>query len=841
MPWKHARLTLRIATLVMVLAIAGAAQSKLQRASALQQQGKLSEARDLFHQAADEFRQSGDQANLAIALGEAGYISMQLGDYSGAIRDVEQAIQLRQTVKQDAWLSQDFNTIGLAYQNMGNYPAALENYQQALKFDRLLKNAEGEVNRLNNIGNIYYYQGRYSTALETYEAADRIVNANSGQAWKAGSWKLTTGNMAAVYQRLGLEEQALTLYQQISRSSGELPANESAQLLVNEGVLYRRMGDPVKALDAYHNAQGMFRNARLSDGEIRAWQNIGIVKAMDLGDLSGALKAFATALQLSQQSSNSRGITLANLYTGELLRRLSQYKEATSHLKVALETAQKSGMVEEQWKSLYGLGRIAEQTGSAQTAIEDYKKAISIIESVRAGLRAAPLRTDFLADKRDVYDSLIAFVARQPNASADELFRWMERSRARTLQDRVAARTPLNETSVPLVQSHLPPDTLLVEFWMANQDSAAVWITASESGIVHYPDAASIRAILGQFLAAVQMDGEQWKQSSRELGSRILAGIPVRKHLIIVPDAPLDIPFELLSIPGGSLLIEHSDVSYLPSARLVAMARPSARSWLFPWNRQLVAIGDPPVYSKDVFADELWQPLPSSADEVRGIAKAIPGRAEIHLGADARKIYLLDQRLEGVPLLHLSTHAFVDLEHPERSRILLASNSQNSADYLFQQEVNNLDLKNVGLVTVSACDTARGKIVAGEGAQAFSQSFLAAGASATITSMWKVADEPTATFMAQLYYSLGHGATKAESLQAAKLHFLRSKSALASPRYWAAFVINGDGWNPTVRVIPWSMVVLAAGAVLAIISLVFWRLATAKAAKKAQRMAQPSR
>jgi CHAT domain-containing protein len=301
--------------------------------------------------------------------------------------------------------------------------------------------------------------------------------------------------------------------------------------------------------------------------------------------------------------------------------------------------------------------------------------------------------------------------------------------------------------------------------------------------------------------------------------------------MIVVQDGALSTPMEVLAVPGSDgLLIERGDVSYLPSARLVAIPDTRSRRWLLPWNRQLIAFGDPPVSSTDALAQrEQWQPLPASADEVRSIGRIVPGRAEIHLGPDARKAYLLDRRLEGAPLLHLSTHALVDPERPDRSRILLASDSPASADYLFQDEVGNLDLKNVGLVTLSACDTARGKMVSGEGLQAFSQSFLAAGASATVTSMWKVADEPTASFMKQVYYSLAQGAPKAEALRAAKVTFLRSNSTLSSPRYWAAFVLTGDGWNPTTRVIPWSTVLVAAAAVLVAISLVLWRIVSARA------------
>lgn len=230
----------------------------------------------------------------------------------------------------------------------------------------------------------------------------------------------------------------------------------------------------------------------------------------------------------------------------------------------------------------------------------------------------------------------------------------------------------------------------------------------------------------------------------------------------------------------------------------------------------MTAFADPPVFSSDALAEkERWEKLPASEEEVRGIAGILPGKTEIHLRADARKSYLVSGQSKRAPLLHFSTHAMIDAENPDRSRILLAADSSNAADYVFLDEVYGLDLKNVDLVTVSACDTARGKMVRGEGIQAFSQAFLAAGSSATVASLWKVADKPTADFMKQFYYFLGRGATKAEALQLAKLQFFRSKSELSNARYWAAFVLNGDGWNTSRRVIPWSALLFVAALILA--------------------------
>jgi CHAT domain-containing protein len=251
---------------------------------------------------------------------------------------------------------------------------------------------------------------------------------------------------------------------------------------------------------------------------------------------------------------------------------------------------------------------------------------------------------------------------------------------------------------------------------------------------------------------------------------------------------------------------------------------PQKRSWRFPWDRELVAFGDPiastPAGAKRPAAlveDEIPGRLPKSAEEVRAIARMVHGRAEIHLGGDDLKKYLLQGRATGVPMLHLSTHATADLDNPERSRMLFSPESSNEAlDYLFLKEIYDLDLRGVELATLSACDTERGKMVRGEGVQGFSRALLSAGARTTVTTLWRVADQPTAELMKQFYFALGQGKPRAEALRQAKLKFLYSGTALQHPRHWAAFVLSGEGLQALPRAISWATLLmpLAAGLLL---------------------------
>jgi tetratricopeptide (TPR) repeat protein len=800
-------LLIRIVAVALLCASVVTAESHLDSGIDLQRGGKLREADRELRAAITELSAAGDRPNLLKALSLESWVSVSLGNYSDAIERATQAVEVRRALHDERHLADDLNTLALAHQNLGKYAVALEDFQLALRADRDVNDAEGEITRLNNIGSVYYLEGRYAEALRFYQRAKSKVDETAGEPWNPRRRHVTLANIAALYQILGKEEAALELYKGLATSSKTMPSRERAQLLLNQGALYRRLGDPVKALELYRSAQELYEADHYSDGEIGVLRNIGIARVMDMADPEGAVAAFSEASRLARDSSNRRGAVQASLYRSEAFRLLHRLNEASADAGYALEKAKASGLVEEQWRALYVLGRIAEEEGHQEAARKTYTEAVDLIESMRTGLQSTSLRRDFLADKRDVYDALIDLRLRC-DAPVEEVFRLIERSRARTLNERVSLEAL---EDLPAIQSRLGPNSMLLDVWTGAESFAIVWISPSRAGFVRH--AGAIKEAADKLLAALPTGAEQWHDSSRLLGDLLLPGIPLAPHLVIVPDGPLStIPFEVVAEPGtNTFLIERAEISYLPSAQFL-MREQALKKMLFPWQRQMVALGDPPVSNSDVL-DRGWQRLQFSGAEIRSIKRLLSGRSEVHTGTDAQKHYIEGGRVEYLPILHFSTHALVDTENPDRSRILLSS------DYIFQGEVYDLDLKGVDLVTVSACDTARGKTVRGEGVQAFSRAFLAAGASSTLTSLWRVADQPTADFMEQFYYFLSKHQSKSEALRSAKLTFLHSGTGLASPQYWAAFVLTGNGSASLPRVVPWSLVLMAGAAVFAAIAL----------------------
>lgn len=725
--------------------------------------------------------------------------------------------------------------------NSGEYEGALGAYASARQVARGSGLISAEVTLLNNEGNVFYFLGRYSEAHGRYEDALEILKRNNQADWYARRLQMTRANIAVLYQKLGQYQRALAIYQELSSTRSALAPGERAQLLANMGVLYRRLGDPYKALDRYREAQALFAANHDSDGEIGVIKNMGIALGQDLEDPAAAQPNFERALHLAEQSGNRREATQALLYLSESSRRRRLLPQARRMASRALQSAEQIHATEETWKARFELGRVAEDAGQRAEALGFYREAIAAIEAMRTGISTVGLRAGFLGDKRDVYDAAIALLAAEESPGLEEIFRYMEQGRARALKDRI--RETANPASIADIQRRLAPHTALLEFWVAEPHGAVLWITSAAAGLVRFkaPEAGAIEA----YLESLRSGRADWRAASEKLGKAtlgVLGKLPVVDQLIIVGDGRLQsLPFESLQAPGfNQLLIDRFTVSYLPSASMLAGAQ-AGRDWASPWRTILVAFASPnqPASSSGsrLFTEGLAD-LPGATEEARAAASAISGRALVHAGESNLKRYVSSADLRGVPLLHFATHAVADSADVDRSRLVFTSSDPaRQYDFLFAREVAALDLSTTSLVTLAACDTELGQPVAGEGMQGISRSFLGAGARATVSTLWRISDRPSAGFMSSFYSALNEGQSVSEALRAAKLEFRRSGEALAHPRYWAGYVLNGDA---TVRAPRSTLFPALAGAVVLLLLLVLWWAAKIRKAPASVGAAHPS-
>jgi len=82
---------------------------------------------------------------------------------------------------------------------------------------------------------------------------------------------------------------------------------------------------------------------------------------------------------------------------------------------------------------------------------------------------------------------------------------------------------------------------------------------------------------------------------------------------------------------------------------------------------------------------------------------------------------------------------------------------------------------NADVVVLSACKTALGKEIAGEGIVGLSRAFMLAGSKSVIVSLWSVESNSTAVMMKSFYSHLKHGRSKEEALRLAKQELKNTK------------------------------------------------------------------
>ncbi len=327
------------------------------------------------------------------------------------------------------------------------------------------------------------------------------------------------------------------------------------------------------------------------------------------------------------------------------------------------------------------------------------------------------------------------------------------------------------------------------------------------------------------------------------------------QNLYLVPDSDLHLlPFEVLS-DGAKTLTERFSVSYLSSGRdllrgssaaprddaVVVFANPDVRARLdsagalvassetMPTTKDAVAafehtrsltIRRAPARSAKHEVERLVE-LPGAEGEAQAIADRIPS-AVILRRENATEKHLFEMK-QAPKILHFATHGLyfgdqsdclvtpsqrsgppVDsddqLPNPlVRSALVLAgaAHGRMSRDSGYDGLVTALEissvlaLKGTKLVVLSACESARGVVLQGEGVASLQRAFLIAGSESVVASLWKVNDDVTKQLMTAFYTFLRAGNSRSVALRRAAAQ-VRSSPEYAHPYYWAGFVLVGQ-------------------------------------------------
>ena len=346
----------------------------------------------------------------------------------------------------------------------------------------------------------------------------------------------------------------------------------------------------------------------------------------------------------------------------------------------------------------------------------------------------------------------------------------------------------------------IPAGVTVVEFVVGRERTTAFVMRSGARVEVHRIaiTESALRTRVARFVKAIESRDERYRTDAHSLYNLLLRPLlgprPSRDMLCIIPDRSLwTLPFQALMTDGGEHVIERAPLFYAPSLSVLAGPAASHPSHEAP---TILAIGNPDVDANTkrevtaVHRDAALGRLPDAEREVRELGRLYGARATIRTGMAAAESSL-KRDADRFDVVHLATHGIIDDRFPMYSALLLAG-SESEDGLLEAREIMSLPL-HAELVVLSACDTARGAVMDGEGVISLSWAILATGCPRTIGTQWRVGSAAAASLMVAFHRRLATRASVdhvAASLREAQLEMLRSRY-YAHPYYWAGFVMVG--------------------------------------------------
>jgi len=767
--------------------------------------GELSRSLSLLSEALSRAREMEYQREIGTCLADLGALSYLIGDYNRAIEQIEEAVDVFGDQIRPVHLSGYLSNIGMIQAEQSRYEDAFASFEAASGAVERSVEKRNKATVLRNIGKCLCEMGQTGAGVDTLERAIEVAVSSGDTLARAHSFT----DLADCYLKEGHLDraaEALALAEPIARASGYFQIEESVAAKLGE--VARERGEFAAALAHFETAMSVAEGVR---------------------------KRSAGATTLQSEYFQSRAEYYQDAVA--MLYRLDRLHPEKDHAAEAFEVAQRAKA--RAFSDLLAEAEVdlrlrADPSYRAEEA--ELLREIAVLgqSGDETGSAATELAIDRLEDELLVLESEL-----------------------RMKDPRYAEIRYPRPHSVDFIQSDiLREGDLLLEFVLGEEASYLWAVSKGASRFIELPSREKIEAetsavlpmltdynLLGQSPAYFVAPMEKL---SRTLLGPIEEELQDASRLIVAPDGILFyLPFEALfreplnqaTRPSfGSLpyLVMSHEVSYTPSIGVLTQLRATAIEAQQDPKRErteeavpavlligdpIVAAGaDPEVFFLDAAIDRTAA-VPSAAAELQALESIFGGAATARLTGSAATLSAIRERTSAshFSLVHFATHGIYNEMRPRFSGLRLSAEPETSDDgFLTVGEVFALDLE-CDQIVLSACSSALGERVSGEGLVGLTRAFFYAGARSVVAALWDVSGPETAGLMAQFYtgFEPQSRGDRGSALAEAKRRMIRGEispetalggirggssidsgrapaSDLAHPYFWAAFVLSGD-------------------------------------------------
>lgn len=833
--------------------------------------GRVREAADALGQAAAIWRDLGNPTERAAALLDLNFLAIRQGQWHTALALLNEASTLVTDKEAEPFISGQIATsLGEVYEAFGQLETARRYFEEAVTLYRdYAHDAAAVVDVGGKAGSVRARLNDYPGALRQLEEGLRLAQASNNRFLLArchedlGRVHLTAGHYAQAKDEFLL---ATIGYEQTKDRRAW--AQAQAYLGQTDHVL----GDWVSASSSYRGSLEVFREFEDYANEAAVQFGLGKLE-LERQNLRGAEEHLKRSIELTERlRENAAGKDLRSSFLASVHDRYVTYVE---------------------WLMQLNSARPDEGFDVKAFEASELGRARSLLDSLRDYQRELRGAADpaLLIEEEDLQKKEQTLLDRQAKLQSEgataEATRKVEdeltqvRTRRETVEAQMNADARFNNLLRPaplsleeIRREVTDGETSLLEFSLGDRKSY-LWLVTQE-GMMSYelPDRRTIEAAA---LNLARLFGDEEKgpgsdsdieAAAAELSRLVLAPVAGRlrsRRLIVVADGVLQyVPFQILTdaSAGGEPLVARHEIVNVPSASTLVLlrrelaGRPEAPKLLAAFGAPAVAANYVPAAGErqersgltsrpeaalrpaaaggpaDTLDPKRIGSLFFAKQELNVLRKLAPAdETLIYSGPDATRERLRGLDLRQYRILHFATHGLLDAEHPELSGLVLSLVDRDGrplTGFVGLSDIYNLRAP-VDLVVLSACRSALGNDVRGEGLVGLTRGFMYAGASSVVASLWKVDDEATAELMKRFYSNmLEHGMPPAAALREAQ-NSIRQEPQWRSPYYWAAFTLQGEYRQvikPTGRAFTTvRMKLMTAAMLLASLGAAAWRLA----------------
>ncbi len=787
--------------------------------------GDLPKSEEYLHQAlALQEKLDPESLNRASMLSSLGITAWYRGDLAQAAEYQNQALAIQQKLAPDGIeVSRTLINLGIVFRSRGDLVKAEECYRQALVIEeRVVPGTLDVATNINNLGEVARDRGDLTKAEEYYRQAlpieEKLAPNSLLAADSLNGMGLLAEDRGDLSKSHELHQQAFAIREKFAPGSLTVAASLTAL-----GDVDRIRGDLEKAEEYYRES--------LAIQEKLAPESAA--RAETLADLAGVMlrkQQLDAAAPLSEQGLNALESQISHLGGSEEVRsgfrakHLSYYRDYINLLMRFHDQRPAEGFnaraleASERARARGLLDLLNESHADIRQGVEpallDQERSLQTSLNAKAAYRIRLLTRPHTAQEASNLEKEISALTAAWETTETQI-------RARS--PRYAALTQPRPLRLAEIQRLLDPKTLLLEYSLGDDRSFMWAVTPGSLVSFELPKRSEVETAARRAYEELSANHLPARSQATKALSRMLlaplAGQLGSKRLVIVAEGALQyIPFSALQGPRGVPLIAEHEIVTLPSASTLAILREEMEGHS-PASMQLAVLADP-VFSPDdprvsrtsqtnlriSSSDKLERSaketglatldrLPASRREADAIVALAGERSSKKaLDFDANLETATSPQLSQFRIVHFASHALLNSQHPELSGIILSlvdRQGHPQDGFLQAHQIYNLKL-NADLVVLSACQTALGKEVQGEGLIGLTRGFMYAGAPRIVASLWQVPDLATMELMRRFYSGiLRQGLPPAAALRAAQAA-MRKEQRWRAPYYWAGFTLQGE-------------------------------------------------